>query len=226
MVGGRVRGLIAISCIGWLPACASGGGGTTASAAGGSSTTSRDAADQTAVSVAPSGPLAIAVEAVNRDGKYPRGLTCDGGNHPPAFAYGNVPAEAKELVMLMEEPAAPSGPFAHWVVYGIPTRRGIVDRERQPGRTTFGMNDAGTPGYTGPCPAKGTGRHEYTFTITAVPTVLTLGPNATAAEVRAAVAAAGPIATASVKTFYEQNLDTDDGKGQPAQRGNPSGDGI
>lgn len=219
----RILFLAAASVV--VAAACSRGGDPVPAGSGATATTNPEAVNQTGTTGGPTGPLAIVVEAVNADGKFPRGLTCEGGNHPPSFAYGNIPPGTKELVMLMEELGAPGGPFAHWVVYGIPNRRGIVDRERQPGRTTFGLNDGGTPGYTGPCPPPGSGRHEYTFTLQAVPTELTLGPEATAGQVRAAVAAAGPIATAVVKAFFEPGLDTDDGQGQPAQRGNPSGDG-
>lgn len=103
----------------------------------------------------------------------PKEFTCDGQNASPPLDIAGVPAEAKSLVIILEDPDAPrAGGFDHWVMWNIPPLTASVLRNASPTGATVGVNDAGTNAYTGPCPPSGT--HHYHFKIFALDTTLTL----------------------------------------------------
>src|SRR4029450_8129380 len=59
----------------------------------------------------------------------PRQYTPDGRNDSPPLAWSGVPAAAKELAVVCEDPDAGNPPpFVHWVVYKIPgTAKGLPE---------------------------------------------------------------------------------------------------
>ncbi len=95
------------------------------------------------------------------------------------------------LALVLHDPDAPrAGGFTHWVVYGIhPATRQIEESASMPGpHTDFGVqgkNDAGSFGYTGPCPPSGT--HRYTARIYALDIDLELEPGASRKELERAI---------------------------------------
>src|SRR5262245_42714804 len=94
-------------------------------------------------------------------GAIPSGFTCDGGDVSPALAFSGVPAGAKGLALVADDPDAPSGTWVHWVAWNIPPDRhglaeGVPKKEGLPDGTRQGRNDFGRPGYGGPCPPSGT----------------------------------------------------------------------
>ncbi|HOO78320.1 MAG TPA: YbhB/YbcL family Raf kinase inhibitor-like protein [bacterium] len=97
-------------------------------------------------------------------GRIPVRYTCDGENVNPPLAVAEVPAEAVELALIVDDPDAVGGrTFVHWVVSGIP----VVDRieaDSVPGHE--GATSFGRPGYGGPCPPSGT--HRYFFKLYAL----------------------------------------------------------
>ena len=99
--------------------------------------------------------------------------TCDGEDVSPALAWEDVPAEAAELVLIVEDPDAPGGTFAHWLAYGIePGEAALPEGVPQGGEVEGfrqGENDMGTVGYGGPCPPEGE-THDYVFRLLAVDT--------------------------------------------------------
>jgi len=119
----------------------------------------------------------------------PGRFTCDGKNVPPALAWENVPKRAKSLVLIVEDPDAPSGLFVHWVLFNMsPARKGLpegfgpVVGDRIKNEVLVnGGNGTGKTGYTGPCPPSGT--HRYTFRLLALDSALFLKPGATRAQV-------------------------------------------
>jgi Raf kinase inhibitor-like YbhB/YbcL family protein len=102
--------------------------------------------------------------------------TCDsnsqaGGKNPP-LTISDVHPDAKSLVLLMDDPDAPSGTWVHWIVWNIdPTITEIavdtVPENSVEGKTSFGSN-----GYGGPCPPSGT--HRYFFKLFALDTMLNI----------------------------------------------------
>src|SRR5689334_11413480 len=50
----------------------------------------------------------------------PAKYTCDGQNVSPPIHWSGVPQETKSLVLIVDDPDAPSGTWVHWVVYDLP----------------------------------------------------------------------------------------------------------
>ncbi|GAP15643.1 Raf kinase inhibitor-like protein, YbhB/YbcL family [Longilinea arvoryzae] len=107
----------------------------------------------------------------------PQVYTCDGKNISPALQWSGVPAEAKSLALIVEDPDAPVGIFTHWVLYNLaPNLTGL--NEGVPRLATLtnlgkqGVNDFRKTAYDGPCPPAGKA-HRYYFRLYA----LDLQPN-------------------------------------------------
>ncbi len=105
--------------------------------------------------------------------------TCDGPDVSPALAWSDVPAGAKSLALIVDDPdapdpAAPKETWVHWVLYNIPPDvSGLpegVAANALPGGTLQGSNDWHRTGYGGPCPP--IGRHRYFFKLYALDTPL------------------------------------------------------
>ncbi|GIW05043.1 MAG: hypothetical protein KatS3mg059_1663 [Thermomicrobiales bacterium] len=114
--------------------------------------------------------------------QIPVKYTCDAQDISPPLRWSGVPAEAQELVLVVDDPDAPSGIFTHWLVYGLPPRttglpEGVPPGETVPGGGRQGRNDFGRLGYGGPCPPSGS--HRYVFTVYALDAPLNLPPGAT-----------------------------------------------
>jgi len=131
-------------------------------------------------------PMSIKIEstAFSEGGSIPRPHTCDGKDVSPPLAWSGVPESAKSLVLICDDPDAPSKTWVHWVLFNIPPRIRELP-EAVSGVGTQGRNDFQKPGYGGPCPPSGT--HRYLFKLYALDTELKLAAGATKAEVEAAM---------------------------------------
>ena len=120
--------------------------------------------------------------------RIPKPYTEDGNNISPPLRFADVPANATELALIVDDPDAPrDDPFVHWTLYKIPVDidalaenlpRG-ADELRKPagalqGRNSFSKHNIG---YRGPAPPKGHGVHHYHFRLYALdrPLVLAAG---------------------------------------------------
>ena len=110
-------------------------------------------------------------------GAIPAKFTCQGKNVSPALEISGVPARTESLVLIVDDPDAPSGTFTHWIVWNIPPGTAKTSSGSVPG--VQGFNDFGKPGYGGPCPPSGT--HRYFFRLMALNVLLTLKPDASRA---------------------------------------------
>jgi Raf kinase inhibitor-like YbhB/YbcL family protein len=132
-------------------------------------------------------PLMLVSPAFAPGGQIPSEYTCDGADISPALSWSGVPAGTESLVLIVEDPDAPSGIFRHWVVFDIPPQtRGLpagYGRNQPAAGFREARNDFGNSGYGGPCPPGG-GAHHYNFRLLAIsrPT-LQLTPAATGADV-------------------------------------------
>ncbi len=98
------------------------------------------------------------------------------GNLSPPLDIKGVPASAKSLALYMHDPDAVSGDYVHWTIWDIdPTTSEILEGGAPVGATE-GITTAGTPGYIGPKPPRGSGQHHYTFELFALDEVLDLLP--------------------------------------------------
>ena len=138
----------------------------------------------------PSAPktMELATPYVINAARLPRLYTCDGDNVSPAFQWAGVPANAKELALLMVDRDSPGGRFVHWAVFGMPAQDGSIALGKPPpGKQA--RNDYGKVGYGGPCPPKRGGTHHYVVAIYALSAPLTLHAGASADDVRRSIAA-------------------------------------
>ena len=131
----------------------------------------------------------------------PAEYTCEGADISPALRWSGVPASAKTIALICEDPDAPAGIWTHWVLYNLPA--GIMElAEKTPTTPSLppdarqGTNDFKRTGYSGPCPPAGK-PHRYFFKIYALDIAVTLNPGANRQELLHAmeghVVAAGQI---------------------------------
>ena len=119
--------------------------------------------------------LAITSPAFAAGGSIPAKYTCEGADVSPPLEWTGVPAGAKSLALIVDDPdapdpAAPKRVWVHWVLYNLPpTATGLseaVPTASLPGGVREGTNDWGKTGYGGPCPP--IGRHRYFFKLYAL----------------------------------------------------------
>jgi Raf kinase inhibitor-like YbhB/YbcL family protein len=113
-------------------------------------------------------PLTISSTAFSGGEAIPRQYTCDGADRSPPLAWSGVPAGAKSLALIVDDPDAPDPKapkmtWVHWVLYDIPpSASGLAEGVKTPDLpkgTREGSNDWKRTGYGGPCPP--IGRHRY-----------------------------------------------------------------
>jgi Raf kinase inhibitor-like YbhB/YbcL family protein len=120
--------------------------------------------------------LTVTSSAFEPNGAIPSDYTCDGDNHSPALSWSNVPDAAKTVAILVDDPDAKKGTFAHWIVVNIPsTETSLTANDSLPSGAAVAKNDKGTLGYSGPCPSSG--MHHYHFTVFALDTTITTPTN-------------------------------------------------
>ncbi len=114
----------------------------------------------------------------------PSKYTCDGENINPPLEISGVPKDAKSLVLIVDDPDAPSKTWTHWIVYNIsPETKEIIENSTPGG--TQGMNDFGKSEWGGPCPPSGT--HRYFFKLYALNKTLDLPNNITKEQLEKAI---------------------------------------
>ena len=97
-----------------------------------------------------------------------------GDNVSPPLTWSNVPSEAAELILVLEDPDAPMPrPFVHMIATGIdPQTNGLVkaalSNSEKPAGLHLGRNTAGRAAYMGPRALRGHGPHRYVFQLFAL----------------------------------------------------------
>ena len=131
--------------------------------------------------------------AFRPNGHIPPKYTCEGEDVSPPLAWTGVPAGARSLVLIVDDPDAPDPKapkmvWVHWVVYNIPpATEGLPESAgngRMPQGVLSGLNDFGKTAYGGPCPP--IGRHRYFFKLYALDITLDL-KGATKSQVEQAI---------------------------------------
>ena len=111
-------------------------------------------------SVAPGVAQLTVTSADVTSGAFPRELTCDGAGRRPAISLGSLPAGTQSIALEMLDPDAPSGNFTHWLAFSDGAAAAALP-SFPPSAAIEGKNDAGTIGYTGPCPPAGPPHHYH-----------------------------------------------------------------
>jgi Raf kinase inhibitor-like YbhB/YbcL family protein len=110
-------------------------------------------------------------------GEIPAVHTCEGKDVSPALEWSGLPAGAKSLALVVDDPDAPDPEaprmtWVHWVVHDIPPgATGLAEGGKAlPAGARQGLNDWRRTGYGGPCPP--IGRHRYSFRLYALDRML------------------------------------------------------
>ena len=131
------------------------------------------------------GTINITSSAFQEGGAIPEKFSKNGQNQSPDLHIQGVPADAKALALIVDDPDAPSGLFTHWLVWNINPKTTHIPEGSSPSGAVQGKNDFGDIGYGGPQPPSGT--HRYYFKVFALNASLDLKPGAKRKQVDAAM---------------------------------------
>lgn len=134
--------------------------------------------------------LTIQSSAFSDGQVIPPQYTGDGEDLSPPLNWSGIPADARELALICDDPDAPRPePWVHWVLYKLPADirslpAGVPGQARlsEPAGALQGRNSWPTTGYRGPAPPHGHGVHHYHFKLYALDTPLDLPPELTKDE--------------------------------------------
>jgi Raf kinase inhibitor-like YbhB/YbcL family protein len=128
-------------------------------------------------------------KAFQEGDKIPIQYGYNADNINPQLTIKGVPARAKSLALIMDDPDVPESVrkdrmWVHWVVFNMPPDTTSIEENSTPP----GMQGTGTGGslnYEGPCPPDR--EHRYFFKLYALDTVLSLKTGATKEDVEKAM---------------------------------------
>ena len=163
------------------------------------------------------GPETLALSSPDfpHEGTIPKahaGKRLGGRAVSPALAWQAVPAGTAQLLLVVEDPDAPTAlPYPHGVALLDPSVTGLAQGGLNADTPASGVRlpgPDGRRGYLGPAPLKGHGRHRYVFQLFALDRPVSLaggGPVPDSAGPRDVVAAAsGVLARGRLDGFYER----------------------
>jgi hypothetical protein len=141
---------------------------------------------------APPQTIAVGSPTLQENATMPRDYTPDGRNLSPPLTWSNVPANAKEMAVVCEDPDAGNPPpFVHWVIYRIPaTAKGLPEgipidpvapMPAEIRGAIQGVSGFRRAIYRGPAPPPGK-PHHYHFIVYALDADLHLEPGLTRAD--------------------------------------------
>jgi Raf kinase inhibitor-like YbhB/YbcL family protein len=135
--------------------------------------------------------MELTSSAFAEGGPIPAKYTCDDKNVSPPLKWSGVPAGAKTLALIADDPDAPVGTWVHWVLYDLPATttelaEDIAKSQYVSAGAKQGLNDFRQLGYGGPCPPPGK-PHRYFFKLYALDTALELKPGVTKKDLERAM---------------------------------------
>lgn len=113
----------------------------------------------------------------------------------PALAWANAPAGTQSFALVVDDPDTAlqrsTNEVLHWAAFNIPATamslpEGVPNEASLPDGTVQPLNTGKKNGFMGPG-ARGNVYHHYTFQLYALDTKLSLGPDATRAQIMAAM---------------------------------------
>ena len=129
--------------------------------------------------------MKISSTAFGHNKPIPKKYTCDGSDVNPPLKFEEIPANARSLALIVDDPDAPMGTWVHWVVWNIDPKTTEIKENSVPKGSMQGMNDFRKHDYGGPCPPSGT--HRYFFKVYALDAELKLGSNSRKKDVEKAM---------------------------------------
>ena len=129
--------------------------------------------------------------AFSPDANIPVEHTGRGQDLSPPLQWTGAPAQTKTYALIMHDPDARSGDFAHWVVFNMPATRTELPADSPHSGdlsdgTVQGRNDFDRIGYGGPNPPPGE-PHRYRFELFALDASIELPAGASRAQVEQAM---------------------------------------
>lgn len=115
----------------------------------------------------------------------PKKYTCDDAGVNPPLAIAGVPAGARSLALILDDPDAPGSTWTHWVVWNIDPGTTSIAENSVPVGAMVGQASSGQNVYGGPCPPSGT--HHYYFHLYALPLKLNVSSFSDAAVLHRAM---------------------------------------
>ena len=119
-----------------------------------------------APAVSAASELKLTSSAFANGKQMPGSYSCDAGDQSPPLTIEGVPKGAKSLALVLEDPDAPAGLWAHWVLWNIDPATTQIVPGSAPAGAEQGLNSWQRKGYGGPCPPSGT--HRYYFRLYAL----------------------------------------------------------
>jgi Raf kinase inhibitor-like YbhB/YbcL family protein len=116
--------------------------------------------------------MRITSQAFGEGAKIPDKYTMYGENRIPPIHFDDVPASARSLAVILDDPDATQGTFNHWLLFNMDPKIKDIKEDCVPVMATQGRNDFGEVEYDGPKPPFG--EHRYCFKAYALDTVLPL----------------------------------------------------
>lgn len=116
--------------------------------------------------------MRIISPAFENNSRLPAKYTCDGEGVNPPLSFLDVPANAKSLALIVDDPDAPMGIFTHWILFNLDPKLKEIKENSVPQGASLGRTSESETHFVGACPPQGT--HRYIFKLYALDTVLKL----------------------------------------------------
>lgn len=117
----------------------------------------------------------VSSDAFEHGGVIPARYTTDGDKSSPPLAWQSVPAQARSIVLVVEDADSPTTePLVHAIVWGLPGTDGALpagalrDAHGDADRHVMGRNSYLQPRWLPPDPPTGHGPHRYAFQVFAL----------------------------------------------------------
>lgn len=149
-------------------------------------------------------------ETMSKTFEY-QGFGCNGDNLSPALRWENAPEGTESFAVFAYDPDAPTGSgWWHWQVINIPANTtelsrgaGSASGDLLPEGARQMRNDYGEHAFGGACPPEGHGPHRYRFTVYALPQVLDIPADASAA-LTGFMVNANALASSTIEATYQR----------------------
>ncbi|MCE0497110.1 MAG: YbhB/YbcL family Raf kinase inhibitor-like protein [Methylacidiphilales bacterium] len=129
--------------------------------------------------------FSVTASAFAQGQPIPARFALAGDNRSPELRVENTPEKARTLVLIVDDPDAPSGVWTHWLVWNLSADTRSIAEGTLPSEAREGQNSFGHVRYDGPSPPSGT--HRYFFRLYALDTTLSLTTGSSRAALEAAM---------------------------------------
>ena len=129
--------------------------------------------------------MKITSSSFENNASIPTLYTCEGKSINPPLSFSEIPASAQSLVLIIDDPDAPSGTWVHWTLWNIDPKTTGIAENSVPSNAVQGVTSSGKKSYGAPCPPSGT--HHYHFKLYALDAKLDLPDSSDVKKLEAAM---------------------------------------